>query len=240
MPRLLDWPAGLMYRTRTVISGPRSIRAGSSESSTGYVQSVASPFGLWRIQFTFPPKKGKAARAMNGLITALHGGANAVRVPIYDPDQLGYQDLGINVADDDPQVDWGETELPWSDLGLQWRLGYPPLDIEAAAAKGATQIEVDATSWGAEIDLGTMLGMEPSHFGAYVVTEVITPGTLRIWPPLRKAITTSNKANLTPTLAMRLMGEGDATISRELGTTSEASLTLTEVEPDTIDEYFSG
>ena len=91
-----------------------------------------------------------------------------------------------------------------------------------------------------DLQVGDYLGFFPFHFGMYVVTEVIEPGTYRIWPPLRKALTTDDFATLDPTLAMRLESEDAATADRSLQVAEGASVTMVEVEDYNVREYFAG
>lgn len=241
MPRLIDWPDGLMWRARAPVSGPRAVGAGQSESASGYVQTVASPFGLWRFQFTFPPMQRRAARAFAGLVTALHAGANAVRVPLFDPDGPRLREAGVEVAEAaiSSGLPWADTGLPFAETDRNWGLGFPPCAILSAAAKGATVLELDPEGWGGAFpDVGTMIGIAPLHFGAYLVTEIFDPGVFRIWPPLRKAVSEDDVATLTPVLAMRLLSESDGSFSRDLSALVDPVLTLTEVEDEIVRTHF--
>lgn len=71
-----------------------------------------------------------------------------------------------------------------------------------------------------------------------MVTEVIGLGTYRIWPPLRKALTTDDFATLKPVLAMRLESEEAATAARDASFISKATMTLVEVLDYDVRDYF--
>jgi hypothetical protein len=72
----------------------------------------------------------------------------------------------------------------------------------------------------------------------YTITEVISTGKYRIWPRLRKAITATDYATLTPTLAMRPLGQSAITMKRGLVSTEGQSITLVEVFDYDVREYF--
>lgn len=93
MGRLIPWPEGVRISGMSPLSGPRTIGAASSESLAGYVQTVAGVFGLWRWQLRLAPMKGAAFQRYRGTIAALHGGANALRVPFYNPDASGFANV---------------------------------------------------------------------------------------------------------------------------------------------------
>ena len=82
------------------------------------------------------------------------------------------------------------------------------------------------------------MGFFPDHLGLYVVTEVIAAGQYRVWPPLRKAVSTNDYATLYPVMAMRLESENSANLPRDARNTSGASMTLVEVFEYDVDTYF--
>jgi hypothetical protein len=84
-----------------------------------------------------------------------------------------------------------------------------------------------------------MIGFKPFHLGLYIVTQVHEPGRYRIWPPLRKAITTDDFATLNPVLVMRLEGEAGAPMPRGAASASGLSVTLVEVEDPDVRAYAS-
>lgn len=240
MGRLLSWPVGLKWVSREPLAGPRTRGAAASESGTGYVQTIASPFGLWRWQFTFPPLRGRALRQWRGTVTALHGGANAIRVPFCDPDGMGWAQLGVTItpAQIMAGLPWSNGR-PWSN-GMNWHVSRPTVAVAAAAAKGASIITLANTTWGHAAELGVMFGFGPYHFGLYTITEVIAPGQYRIWPPLRKALATSDFATLEPVMAMRLESEAAANAGRGPAFANSLSATFVEVTDDLVRKYFAG
>lgn len=227
MGRLLDWPVGVGIVGRTPLAGPRAIGASSSESLAGYVQTVAGVFGVWQWQLRLNAMRGETFRRYRGLVAALHGGSNAVRVPFYDPD--GPYTL--------IQETWSDGGL-WSG-GQSWEGVADWVAVGAAAALGDTEIRLADTGWGHALGVGDYLGLLPLHFGLYVVTEVRAPGVYRVWPPLRKALTTDDYAHLWPVMVMRLQGEDGAGSGRGLETSDGASMTLIEVPHDVVVDYFA-
>lgn len=239
MARLLNWPTGLGIRAWQPLSGPRAVGAGSSTSIGAFTQTVASVFGGWAYAFTFPVCKDQAARRLRGWVTGLHGGANATRVPFYDADGLTFAEAGVSYSDSLIRFgnSWANGES-WAN-GAGWAASLPVVAVSLAADKGATVISLADAFWGHALGDGDFLGFSPLHFGKYTVTEVIAPGVYRIWPPLRKAITPSDRATLNPVLAMRMTGEDAANLSRGLAHMDETTVTLFEVFDDDVRDYFA-
>lgn len=223
MARLVSWPVGLSANAREPLSGPRAVSGGSTNSIGNFTQTFASPFALWRIRFSFPPMRGQLARRYRGWITSLHGGANATRVPLCDWDGLSKAQRGVS---GELQQSWSNGE-PWGN-GQSWQ-GYAPIvAVSAAASLDDDTVSLADTSWGHGLDIGDQIGFTPLHFGVYMVTEVINDGEYRIWPPLRKALTTDDFATLRPTIAMRLESEDAASANRNAAFIENASVTLVE------------
>lgn len=238
MRRLIDWPRDLHWQSREPMSGPRSVGSGSTEGVGGFLQSFASPFGLWRWTFSFPPLKGEAFRRYRGMVMALHGGANAVRVPFCDPDGLGWAASGVSLGEVVPRVGvpWSNGS-PWNN-GRNWRLGRPTVPLALPSAQGYDEIALTDSAWGYNLGIGDMIGFAPFHFGLYFVTEVIDDGLYRIWPPLRKAVSAEDLATLTPVLAMRLEGESGAGAARGPVRAEGLTMTLIEVEDADVRDFY--
>lgn len=234
MARLLNWPVGLKTIAREPLSGPRVVSGGSTTSIDNFSQTFAAPFGLWRFRFSLPPMRGELARRYRGWITALHGGANATRVTLCDWDGLSKAQRGIS----------GELNQPWSN-GAPWSNGQPWHDyapivaVTAPSALDEDVVHLADTAWGHALDFGDQLGFSPFHLGLYMVTEVFQPGTYRIWPPLRKAITTDDFATLKPVLAMRLESEDAATAARGAAFIGNATVTMVEVHDYDVRDYWT-
>ncbi len=237
MPRLLSWPIGVIPKKATPMSGPRSQGSGGNESTTGFIQTRSSPFGLWRWQFEFDRMKGAKARRYSGLITALHGGANAVRVKYVTGNPVEPALWGVT-GYTGGDVMWSNGQ-PWSN-GRGWQQSPPLVPVSAAAAKGATIITLQQSFWGAHLGPGDMIGFSPFHFGWYHISEDIGGGQFRIWPPLRVALTIGSVCTLEPVMAMRLESESAATFAEEVGATAESTMVLVEVEDAYIRAHFDG
>lgn len=232
MARLLSWPIGLGRIAYQRLSGPRTVGGASNESMTGFVQTVSSAFGLWRYQLSLPAMRGPMHRLYRQMVTALHGGANAVRVQFNDPDIMSFREAGIDVdnAVAGQGVTWSNG-LPWSN-GQNWQLTRPPVTVTHDAALGATIIRLADEHWGHSIASG-WIGFYPLHFGKYEITQVIDAGAgeYRIWPPLRKAlIGASTFATLNPVMAMKLESESGGSVQRGVAVSEGNTLTLIEVQ----------
>lgn len=234
MARLVNWPAGLRAKAREPLSGPRTVGSGATQSIGGFTQTFGSPFGLWKYRFQFPPMRGQLARRYRGWIASMHGGANATRVTFCDWDGLSKEQRGVS---GDLRQGWSNG-LPWSN-GEPWK-GYVALvTVSAPAERGDTIVTLAGAAWGHSLEYGDLVGFLPFHFGKYIVTEAIEPGTYRIWPPLRKAITTADFATLRPTLAMRLESEEGASANRGAAFIDNADVTLVEVFDYDVRSYFT-
>ena len=238
MGSLISWPVGIGTTHREPMSGPRTVGAGSSESTTGWVQTTSSPYGLWRWQFALPPLRGAALRRWRGMVTALHGGANAVRVQMRDPDGMTIAETGVSVSRATIL-----SGLPWSDgqiwdTGRNWPVARPLVSIGADASRWDTYVDLVDEFWGRDLQVGDMFGFD-RVFALHVVTEVTADGVYRVWPPLLADITTDDKATLEPMLAMRLEGESGANLPRGVSHAEGLTITLVEVEHADVLTYFA-
>jgi hypothetical protein len=239
MGRLVDWPLGLGVASMEPLSGPRAVGAATTTSIGSFTQTTASPFGIWRWQFSFPPMYRAKFRRYRGWITSLHGGANATRVPFFDPDKMAPAEIGLAAP-----IGWTLGQgAPWYNgqpwfNGHDWSFTPPTVPVAAAASARDTTVHVADEFWGHSLDVGDYLGFLPFHLGLYIVTEVFEPGHYRIWPPLRRAIAADDFATLEPNLAMRLEGEQAATAGRGLSASEGAVVTLVEVEDADVRDYF--
>lgn len=239
MARLLSWPVGLRANSMRPLSGPRAVGASTSESIAAFVQTTASVAGLVTLEFGFPDLRGQMARRVRGWIKALHGGANATRVPMCDWDGLSYLQRGL----DGPADRWRAGEpwgngLSWSN-GQSWHGAFPIVSVATAAAIDATIVSLGDVFWGHSLDMGDRIGFFPLHFGSYEITEVIGPGTYRLDLPLRKAITTDDFATLNPVLAMRLLGENAAQAERGPAFLQGLTMQMVEVLDYDVRDYFT-
>lgn len=240
MPRLVPMPVGLRVTSRAPLSGPRSASSGSTESLTGFVQTVASPFGLWRWQFTYTQMVKAEARRFRGWIVSLHGGANATRVTFKDPDEMGRAEQGVTMtpAEERGGVSWSNGAT-WSN-GLGWSNSPPLVAVSAAAAKGDSIVTLADEFWRDSLNYGDQIGFGPYYFGMHVITEVLDGGQFRIWPPLRAALTTDSWATLRPVMCMRLESESSATLARGIMATEASTVTLTEVLDENVRDFYTG
>lgn len=238
MGRLISWPVGVSPSSMEVLSGPREGGGDPTESMTGFVQTVSSPYGVWQWQFGMPPMRDQALRRWRGMVTALHAGANAVRVPFTDPDfPITAVIPGVTVRDEFDGVKWSNGRR-WSN-GETWSIGRPCVAVAAAAARGDTTFTLADAAWGRSLGYGDMLGFV-GVFALHVVTEALGSGTYRVWPPLRAPLTTASRATLAPVLAMRLQTRAGANLPRGVSHAEGLTITLTEIEHRDVLAYFAG
>jgi hypothetical protein len=247
MARLVSPPAGLPITSIEPLAGPRAVGGGASQSIGNFVQTFASPFNLWRFQFSFAPMKDAAFRRYRGWITSLNGGANATRWEFNDPDIMSFADADVVATDEQLRrgMPWsnGQPWLapgqdPWFNTG-NWSISRPIVPVAAGAAREDTIIRLGPVFWGHSLGVGDDLGFLPFHLGLYTVTEVIAPGTYRIWPDLRKAIGPDDFATLEPSLALRLESESAANAGRGLSSADGLTATFVETLDYDVRDYFA-
>lgn len=239
MGRLISPPVGLGTTSVEPLSGPRTVSAGATRSVTNFAQTFASPFGDWRWRLSFPAMQGSLFRRYRGWVSALHGGANATRWTFFDPDCMSFREAGADASQIDAEAGkpWSNG-MPWSNGG-NWQSSRPVVSVAAPASREATIVSLADQWWGHRLDVGDYVGFFPFHFGMYEVTQVVEPGAYRIWPSLRKAITTADFATLSPTMALRLESEDSASAGRGLVAAESLSVTLIETLDYDVRDYFA-
>ncbi|MHA6641352.1 hypothetical protein [Mesorhizobium sp. A623] len=237
--RLISPPVGLGTTSIEPLAGPRAVSGGATQSIGNVVQTFGSPFGMWRFRFSFPAMHKSLFRRYRGWVTALHGGANATRWTFFDPDMMSFQEAGVDASNFEIATGkpWSNSQ-PWLN-GENWKISRPNVAVVAAAAIDATVVKLASQWWGQSLGVGDYLGFFPFHFGMYEITEVVEPGTYRIWPGLRKAVGLDEFATLSPTLAMRLESEDAGSAGRGLVVADSASVTMVEVFDYDVRDYFN-
>lgn len=225
MARLLDFPRDVQIVSARPLSGPRTQGGAATESVKGRVQTVSSPFGLWRWQFVLEPLQGRKLRRVQGFITALNGPANAARID-------------FSLCRDLSEFYNANALSPWSNgqpfsNGGAWQAAPSLVSVATAAATGESIIRLADAAWANDIDLGDYLGFTPLYLGLHTVTEVIDSRQFRVWPPLRAPLTADSNATIRPVMAMRLESEDSADI--EINGVEATSITLTMLELEDAD-----
>jgi hypothetical protein len=239
MARLLSWPNGLRWNRWKWLSGPDSVGASSNTTIGDFTQTIAAPTGARHVQLSFPPMRGQLTRRARGLVTSLHKGANAVRVSLCDWDGMSLANAGVQASKTQKQngMTWSNG-MPWSN-GKNWKITKPNVAVAASAARGATIVSLANTTWGHSLGMGDWIGFFPMHFGHYEVTEVLDSGQYRIWPPLRKAITTDDFATQYPVMAMRLLANNLPDADRGPAFLEGLTISLFEVFDYDARDYFT-
>lgn len=241
MSRLLSWPLGLGYSDFEFLSGPRSVGESQNTSISDYTQRVTSPFGGWVFQVQFPNLQGSMSREHRGMITALHGGANAVRFTFTDGDRMSLSEAGVLTSESvfDTGQPWSNDET-WSN-GQNWQSSLPAVTVAAAAAQGDTIVRLSNEYWGHGLrEYGDLIGFAPLHLGVYMITESFGDGVYRIWPRLRKTLTTTDRAVYPPTMAVRLLNFQAAKVQRDVEKAGNLTAVFAEVFDYRVRENFSG
>ncbi|MCF6371045.1 hypothetical protein [Rhizobium halophilum] len=217
MARLLPF-IDVPLTSQRPLSGPESVNPSQGTTIGNFTQTVASPFGGWAFEFNFHPMQGDQYVRFRGWLWALQRGANATRWQMTERDKMSPARAGVSSALGGA-VAWSNGQM-WSN-NRPWKLTYPNVKVAAAAAVDTTIINLADEYWGRRLRWGERIGFFPFHFGMYQVTEDFGDGRYRVWPPLRKAITTDDYATLYPVLVLQMM------VSQEMEYPSEdAALTI--------------
>ena len=239
MARLVPYPIGLRPNRMRKLAGPKTRNSGQSVSLEGWEQTVASPFGMRRIELSFPSIRGQLARRARGWITALHGGANATMIRMCDWDGLSLAQRGMDASPAQyAQGSPWSNGMPWSN-GVNWHNGSPAVPVTADAAEGGTIVALSSLHWGSNLGIGDWIGFFPFHLAAYEITEVLPGNRYRLDLPLRAALRTSSFACLDPVLAMRLESENGASAERDASYLAGLTVTLVEVFDYDVRQYFT-
>jgi hypothetical protein len=240
MPRLVEWPIDLSVESQEAISGPSAISGGTS-SITGQIQTVSSPFGLWEWALRFPPMQGEQFRRFRGFFAALQQGANATRWTMDDPDRIARISSGIatTVPDDSPiEVPYLNGKLFTNGRGN--RIHRPPVAVARAAQKGDSVVSLSPSNWGMALNYGDLIGFFPFHFGMYIVTERISAGQYRVWPPLRKALAPTDYATLSPRMVVRMKPGTGSGLVRDAESARGMQMTVVEVKDEAVRAFYTG
>lgn len=224
MPKLLGWPEGLGITSLEPINAPAAVTGGSTETLGGFAQTVSGLGFLWQFSMTFAPMNKARARSHRGWLASQIGGANAVRFKIIDGDKQTKKELGLELFD-----------------GLDadgYEYGLPLIELTQAHSKGDTIVRLPDTLWGHRLGLGDWLGFGPLHLGAYRVTEEISAGEYRIYPPLRKDVAIDDVATLQPVVALRLASPDAGNEPRGVSVVEGATFVGIEVLEEHIREHY--
>lgn len=234
--RLVDFSFERTIAEVTWLSGPNVRGSGANTAMDGTEQTFGTVGDVVSFRLDFAVRQDMAARRSRGFLTALGGGANAFRFTYVDADRMAFEEGGLT-GPFEPQS-WSNGEF-WANA-TPWRVNFPTIAVAAAAVKDAGIVKLSSAFWGHRLGIGDFIGFFPFHFGLYMVTEVITPGEYRIWPRLRKAITSNDFCTLSPTLVMKASSPEVASWKRNAEVTSGMSLSLSEVIDPYVRAYYEG
>jgi len=194
MARLLAMPCLPAPLAVTELAGPNARNSGANTFGDGSEQTFDHLGDVWALSFERSALFGADARRERGWKKALLGGRNAIRIDFFDADRMTAPEAG------------GVSRAVWSPGAWSsgaWGEWLPRVSVAQPAAFDTSIITLTETAWGHDLDYGDYVGFEPFHFGMYAIVHALGAGRYRIWPRLRKALTTADFANLTPVLAMR-------------------------------------
>ena len=235
--RLVQHPVSLTWTDLVPTAGPQVL--GGSTSLTQYVQSVVSPHGLVGFDVTYPVREAVAARALNGMVSDLEGGANVLLFPWRDiaaePDRA---EFGLS-AGPWPNLPWGNG-LAWGN-GEAWRTAPAGTVTLGDSELDASEITLSlaAWPWAAAGLRGTVIGFA-GHWGAYTIQSCRLSGgaaTCRLWPSLRRRVAAGTLVTLRPVIGMRLVSADGGRYRDARRQRADLTLSLVEVPDDVIRRY---
>jgi hypothetical protein len=234
MPRITSF-VDIPVVSQRPLNGPEAVSGSQNTTIGNFTQSVASAFGGWVWEFVFPPMEGEEYRHFRGWLVAQQKGANITRWQMTDRDLMPKARAGV--SDDAANMPWSNG-MKWSN-GMRWGFTYPNVPAAAPAALDASIITLADTFWGHNLKWGDRIGFFPFHFGLYQVTQELGDGRYRIWPPLRKAVTTIDFATLYPVMAMGLMMQDFEYPTEEQSHTTGATVRMREIFDYDARDYFT-
>lgn len=218
---IIEWPTGLSPRiiNLRLINKTRS----AGESITGFEQVAGSLATRWAFSLEFNNLKRHLIPAYRAMVAGLEGRANALRVPVFDP-QFWPSDAVIGIgsvphSDGTPFSD--DAEYLTSDVA----------GITATGLKGVKELTVDFGSYGPIFDGGLYFGVEEETYLATSVAWAGNVATIKFQPALRQDHTAA-QFRLRPRLLMRLADDEQGSLSLERGIIGAPSLELIEILPD--------
>ncbi len=218
---IIEWPTGLSPRiiNLRLINKTRS----AGESLTGFEQVAGSLATRWGFSLEFNNLKRHLIPAYRAMVASLEGRANALRVPVFDP-QFWPTDAEIGIASV-PHSDG----TPFSDDAEY--LTTDVSGITATGLKGAKELTVDFGDYGPIFDGGLYFGVEEETYLATSVQWAGNVATIKFQPGLRQDHTAAT-FRLRPRLLMRLADDQGGELALERGIIGAPSLELVEILPD--------
>lgn len=218
---IIEWPTGLSPRiiNLRLINKTRS----AGESLTGFEQVAGSLATRWAFSLEFNNLKRHLIPAFRAMVASLEGRANALRVPVFDP-QFWPQDvlLGLISVGHSDGTDFSDgAEYVTTDVG----------GITVTGLKGTKVLTVDFGDYGQIFDGGLYFGVEDETYLATAVSWSGSVATIKFQPALRQDHTAA-QFRIRPRLLMRLADDQGGELALERGIIGAPSLELVEILPD--------
>jgi hypothetical protein len=216
----ITWPVCILVPASVSFEPLARSRSGGP-SLSGSEQVVTSGAGIWTATLgDINIRNATQIRLWRAIAGALEGMAGTVLIPIYDGSR----------APTTQQAD----PLPHSDDSLfsdgSGYAGNTVVATVAPAALRATQLTITVGS-GHEIKAGQHFSIGQRCYRIVRVTATGTPGvsTVKVWPPLREAVSTATLANFDqPVCLMRLAQDDGMALSLDLWRLGRPSVSFVE------------
>ena len=218
VPTIFDWPALVEPINQTFMAGGQGIDGGMTLGGMSTVNP--EPGGRSELMMDFAQfALTDANLAASWIMSRVQNGA-IMRIPLYSPSVQLITDevLGISTANG---VNWSNS-LPWSD-GSPWRAD-PQVAVTIGGAKGATTVRVNTGALPAYmLKPGHVIGFRVAGYDfAHMIVDAVYfnsgfATTVTLNPPLRRAITTTDRARLRPVMLATCVNAREIVMALRLG-----------------------
>lgn len=193
-------------------------------SLSGRTQAGQNDAGFWMAAYSRVPAAGPArVKAYRRLSASLEGAAHQVLVPVFDVANAPWPTPGTygGTSDFTDGTEFSD-DTEFADKAIV-------ASVAVSAAKRANVIEVTESSI-AEVEGGELFSIR-NHL--YVISEVVSDGLWRIWPPLREAATAGDEVNFDrPHCLMRLIDDSADDLTLDMGRVGFPDMQFVETLPE--------
>ena len=196
-PVIFDWPSDLLWVDQTFYAGDLPIQGGMTLG--GAAIENPEPGGRGKLLLRFPPQANTSSNlSASWALTQMQSGA-VFRIAIGNPCVQLVTDavLGINTS---VGTTWSAGQT-WAN-GLGWAAD-PSVRVTKAAAMGATQVTVNIGPFPRALKIGHVIGffgqgVDTTHMVANIDYSLASFPVVTIKPPLRRALTTTDRLRFRP------------------------------------------
>lgn len=199
MTVIYDWPYSIAPISSVFRAGGQARQGGFSRGGARFLNP--EPGGRATYDMAFSPFAIEADNLKASWVMSRIMNGAYMRIKLWPSVQiLNATALGVSGTLISQGIPW-DNGNPWD--GAYWEYN-PTADVSEAASRGATTVKVDMSAYGEVLKLGHVIGFTAGSFDfTHEVMDISYDGsdvaTIEVSPPLRRALTTSDTAQLFPT-----------------------------------------